>query len=507
MSPRSNAILFARVSTGRQGEGFSLPMQEKLIVEYAKKKGLVLDSRRFILTESGWKKERKGFKEMLAFVEANRIPNLITLNEERLCRDFRSYVYLNDLIQDQGLRIHFAETGQVIDGKDPDRMFIWQIKTAMAAKFISDLKAKVARGFAGKFEKGEYLTCPPLGYVMKDGKLVKDPVKAPFIVQAFELYAGGHHSLASLRNELHNRGLRSKLSNKVSVPTLHAVLRNDLYVGVLRRHGETRLGVHEPLIDQALFAKVQERLAVNHHTYPMKDLWYPYRGILRCGLCGCRLTAEAHKGHVYYRCSQGKARETGRRCPQAYFRQEELEKVFTKALKGFQFDEELVRWAEEVIVHALAEGDQSAEARRHALQVEERENQTKLRRVIDDRVHGRFALELLEEKHRELQARQVDIALELAQVAEQSGDQTQDILSMMDLLRNLSETFRVADDERKHKILRFVLEEAAVGPEGWRFTWAPMFRYFYELKTHKDLSAIRSSFSFFFLRKSAFFCA
>jgi hypothetical protein len=51
-------------------------------------------------------------------------------------------------------------------------MFIWQIKTAMAAKFISDLKAKVARGFTGKFAKGEYLTCPPLGYKMKDGKLV-----------------------------------------------------------------------------------------------------------------------------------------------------------------------------------------------------------------------------------------------------------------------------------------------------------------------------------------------
>jgi site-specific DNA recombinase len=459
--------------------------------EYAKnpKRGLVLDPKRFILTESGWKKERKGFKEMLSFVQANHITNILTLNEERLCRDFRSYVYLNDLIQDQGLRIHFVETGQIIDGKDPDRMFIWQIKTAMAAKFISDLKAKVARGFTGKFEKGEYLTCPPLGYKMKDGKLVKDPVKAPFIVQAFSLYATGQHSLASLRNELHDRGLRSKLGNRVSVPTLHTVLRNDLYVGVLRRNGETRLGVHEPLIDQALFAKVQERLTANHHTYPMKDLWYPYRGILRCGLCGCRLTAEAHKGLVYYRCSQGKARETGRRCPQAYFRQEELERVFLKALKGFHFDDELVKWAEEVIVLALAEGDQSAESRRRALQAEERENGLKLRRVIDDRLHGRFTLELLEERHRELQARQVEIALELARVEAQKGTKAQDVLSMLDLLRNLSETFRVADDERKHKILKFVLEEATIGPEGWQFRWAPMFRYFYEIKTHKDLSA------------------
>ena len=373
----------------------------------------------------------------------------------------------------------------MIDGKDPDRMFIWQIKVAMAAKFIHDLKAKVSRGFTGKFEKGEYLTRPPLGYITKKGKLELDRQRAPFIRQAFELYATGNYSLTSLRNELHNRGLRSRSDGKVAVPTLHSILRNDLYVGILHRDGQTKLGVHEPLIDQRLFEQAKAVLATNHHTYPMKDKWYPYRGLLVCGICGYKLTAEAHKAHVYYRCSQSKARETGHRCPQAYFRQEKLEAVFTKALKGFQFDEELVKCAEEVIVHALAEGDHSADTRRLALQDDERANKAKLRRVIDDRVHGRFSLELLEEKHRELQARQVDIALELARVEERSGNQAQDILSMMDLLRNLSETFRLADDERKHKILRFVLEKVTVGPKAWKFQWAPTFRYFYELKGHK----------------------
>jgi DNA invertase Pin-like site-specific DNA recombinase len=463
-------------------------MQERLILEYAKKKALNVDPRKFILTESGWMKERRGFREMLDFVRTNHIPNLLTLNEERLCRDFRSYVFLNDLI-DQGLKIHFVETGQVIDGQDPDKLFIWQIKVAMAAKFIHDLKAKVSRGFAGKFAKGEYLTRPPLGYLTKHGKLEKDKSRAPSITQAFELYATGLYSLKSLRDELHNRGFRTLRDGMVTVPTLHSILRNDLYVGVLRREGQTRLGVHEPLVDQRLFEKVQRQLVANAHTYPMKDHWYPYRGLLVCGICGCRLTAEAHKGHVYYRCSQGKARQTGQRCPQAYYRQEKLEAIFTKALKGFQFDEELVKWAESVIVYALAEGDRGHDVRRKALQDEYNKNRTMLRRIIDDRAHGRFSLQLLEEKHKELQARQVDIELELARVEENSGEKVQDILSVMDLLRNLSETFRRADAERKHKILRFVLEKVVVGKQGWKFHWSPTFRYFYGLKTHKDLSA------------------
>ncbi len=463
-------------------------MQEKLIKAYVSnpKHGLVLDPRQFVLTESGWQKDRKGFKEMLAFVEANHITNLVTLNEERLCRDFRSYVLLNDLV-DQGLRIHFAETGQVIDGSDPDKMFIWQIKVAMAWKYIKDLKAKVARGFTGKFAKGEYLTCPPLGYKMKKGKLEKDPARAPFIPLAFELYATDNYSLASLRDELHNRGLRTKEGNKVSVPTLHNILKNDLFIGVIHRQGETRRGVHEPLVDQALFLKVQALLAARRHTYPMKDHWYPYRGgLLKCGLCGCKYTAEPHKGHIYYRCSQAKARETGHRCPSLRFRQEQLEAIFTKALKGFRFDDELVKWAEEVIVQALAEGERSHESRRKALDAEYKKNKAALRRIIDDRAHGRFSLEGLIEKHKELQDRQVQIELELAQAEEAAGTQAQDILSLIDLLRNLSETFRLADDQRKHQILRLVMVKAVVGKKGLKIEWSPTVKYFYTLKADKE---------------------
>lgn len=478
--------MLARVSTGKQAEGFSLDTQEDRIVKYTEgKKDLVLDKKKFILTESGWKKERKGFTEMLDFIRTNHITNLLTLNEERLCRDFRSYVYLNDLIE-EGLRIHFVETGTVLDGSDPDKMFIWQIKVAMAYKFIQDLKGKVKRGFSGKFEKGEYLTRPPLGYTTKKGKVELDKVRAPFIRQAFELYATGNYSLTSLRNELHNRGLRSRSDGRVVVPTLHSILRNDLFIGLLHRDGNVKIGVHAPLVDKALFEKVQAQLLANHHYYPMERHWYPYRGgLLRCGLCGCKYTAEPHKGHVYYRCSQAKARETGHRCPSLRFRQEQLEAAFTKALKGFQFDEELVVWAEAVITHALAQGSASSDSRREALGVESRKNKAALKRIIDDRAHGRFAVEVLEEKFSELQARQVEIQLELAEEEQRSGNQTQDILSMMDLLRNLSETFHRADDERKHKILRFVLEKVVVGEGGLKFHWAPTFKYFYAINSHK----------------------
>ncbi len=47
--------------------------------------------------------------------------------------------------------------------------------------------------------------------------------------------------------------------------------------------------------------------------------YFPFRGLLTCGECGCAITAESQKGHNYYRCT--KKREM---CSQKYVREELL---------------------------------------------------------------------------------------------------------------------------------------------------------------------------------------
>lgn len=46
---------------------------------------------------------------------------------------------------------------------------------------------------------------------------------------------------------------------------------------------------------------------------------FPLVGLLRCGECGCSITAEKQKGHTYYRCTKKRGA-----CSQPYVREELL---------------------------------------------------------------------------------------------------------------------------------------------------------------------------------------
>ena len=98
---------------------------------------------------------------------------------------------------------------------------------------------------------------------------------------------------------------------------LDKLLRNPLYMGVLRYNGRTFTGAHTPLVSPALFDKVQAAFKPNkintHHRYV-----FLLRDFMFCDECGCKITAETHKGHAYYHCTNKK-----RICTQRCFMREE----------------------------------------------------------------------------------------------------------------------------------------------------------------------------------------
>jgi site-specific DNA recombinase len=76
-------------------------------------------------------------------------------------------------------------------------------------------------------------------------------------------------------------------------------------MGVIRQNGESFTGAHEPLVSPALFDKVQDTFRPNKlktrrkHTFLLRDFMF-------CDECGCKITAEVHKGHAYYHCTNRK---------------------------------------------------------------------------------------------------------------------------------------------------------------------------------------------------------
>ena len=146
-----------------------------------------------------------------------------------------------------------------------------------------------------------------------------DPVRAPLIREAFELYASGRYTLDTLLTELRCRGLTTRSGTRLTRRSVADILHNSFYTGIIqiRRTGQTFDGKHTPIIQASLFRAVQNRLSRRiRSTKWVHD--FLFRGLFQCSLCRRMMTGEARKGHVYYRCHTSG-------CPTRGFREEALE--------------------------------------------------------------------------------------------------------------------------------------------------------------------------------------
>ena len=81
----------------------------------------------------------------------------------------------------------------------------------------------------------------------------------------------------------------------------------------IRRPAEFIKGIHEPIVSEYVFQKVQDVLSAgkkNKVQYKSKNLaQYPLRGLILCELCGNNLSASSPKGngghYDYYHCANG----------------------------------------------------------------------------------------------------------------------------------------------------------------------------------------------------------
>jgi site-specific DNA recombinase len=175
----------------------------------------------------------------------------------------------------------------------------------VAADFIRNLREETRKGFYGRLKQGFYPLAAPRGYLDTGRAKAKavDPVEAPLIREAFELYASGTYGIDTLRAEMQKRGLRTNRGEMLSRHGIANILHNPFYIGIirLRKTDEVFAGIHEPIITKALFDKVQitisGRVFARHPNDPLQ-----FRRFIKCSRCGLSLIGERQKGQVYYRC-------------------------------------------------------------------------------------------------------------------------------------------------------------------------------------------------------------
>ncbi len=123
---------------------------------------------------------------------------------------------------------------------------------------------------AASKRKGMWMGGPvPLGYAVKDRKLIIVPDEAEVVCSVFKRYLE-LRSVHLLQKELEQRGVRSRTRLQMDGRTLGGLvlgrgaiahmLKNPLYVGLIRFQGDLHQGQHDPIISKELFDAVQAAL-------------------------------------------------------------------------------------------------------------------------------------------------------------------------------------------------------------------------------------------------------
>lgn len=301
---------YIRVSTEEQIE-FSPDSQIKRIQEYANRNHIILPEK-FIFLDEGISgrhvKNRPAFLEMISMAKAKPKPFDIILvwKFSRFARNRQdSILYKSMLRKECGINV-VSITEQLSD--DPTAILIEALLEAMDEYYSINLSQEVKRGMNEKFSRGGVVSIPPFGYKMGKLHFEIDEKTAPFVRMMFEDFLNGF-SYRHIANKLNHMGLRSNRGNLFENRTVEYILSNPVYIGKLRRNlngadktdrfyrGEDITivnGNHKPILSEAIFSKVQERInqinQSNHKKVYKGSTNFMLHGLVRCSSCGSTLT-------------------------------------------------------------------------------------------------------------------------------------------------------------------------------------------------------------------------
>jgi len=357
---------------------------------------------------------RPVFSEMLAGIEKGEAQGILAWHPDRLARnsvDGGRIIHLIDrgVLQTLTFPAHWFEP-------TPQGKFMLSMAFGQSKYYVDNLSEVVKRSYRQKFAAGLWPVHPPFGYLHdKQTRGIRpDPTTAPLIRRMFERYSMGDITLEDLHREVLSWGLRTRQSNRPHLSHIYRVLQNPIYHGLMVFKGEKQPGVHEPIVSQALFDRVQsvirERGKYRRQKHDEHSI-HPFRGMFRCGECGAGITMEKQKGRLYLRCTKKRVR-----CSQRYVTEDEIREQVRHAVRMLSLPPDFARKLYEKHLAASGSADQEAARRTQALRgkldaVSDRIKKLNDRYLDDD---------LTPEEYRSLKNPLVDEQVRLREKVEQS---------------------------------------------------------------------------------------
>ena len=284
-----HAALYLRVSTEEQKiHGQSIDAQLDTLTKYCDSHGMTYE----IYNDAGIS-ARKSYKkrpELLRLLRDCQRGKIDVVLFTRLDRFFRSVPDYYECIRQMN-GVPWKATLEDYEILTPEGVFKTNIMLSVAQSEADKTAARLRDSYQYRKARGEWYGRPPIGYILKDKKLEKDPETAPCVSAMFSTYLSTFSTQMTLQKA-------AEYGFATSRPNLAKILRNPVYSG-------TAYNGHrcEPYItpeQNALICSVKNSRKVKA-TDP--DRVYLFSGVLVCGKCGKRLGGHFSEGRYFrYNC-------------------------------------------------------------------------------------------------------------------------------------------------------------------------------------------------------------
>lgn len=331
---RDEAVLYVRVSSKRQSEeGHGLDGQEHRGREYCSYKDYTVAEVFSDAGISGGVTDRPGIKGMLRYLKKRRktLPpkvRLICVIDEvsRLARDIRGHLDLKDAIYDAGAVL---ESPGMEFGTDSNSILFEQTQAIFAEHHRRRNAEQVYNRMRARVLSGYYCFSPVYGfdYIDADGGgrvLAPKEPEASVVRETLEGFACGRfRSPTEVARFLNNfPSVPKNIHGEVRLQRAIDMLKNPLYAGYITiKKWDVYLqpGKHTPIIDFAIWQKVQRRLEAPKSGAVRKDNSKDFvmRGFVSCPSCDRAMTAGWSKSgtgkkYPYYICQTRKCDRRGK---------------------------------------------------------------------------------------------------------------------------------------------------------------------------------------------------
>ncbi len=455
---KQTAILYTRVSTDEQNNGYSPADQKDKLLKYCEQHNIEIVGF-YHEDESGTTFDRPQWINIMGYIRKHphTVDVLLFIKWDRFSRNVaEAYGAIRDL-KKYGVEPQAIE--QPLNFEVPESKIMLAVYLA-APEVDNDRRAlNIHSGIRRAKKEGRWLGGCLLGY-----KKARDERNKPIIVpegglqqqlitEAFKLFATSMYRIEDLRKELKGRGLR------ISRGPFWTLLRNRGYIGKVfvpaykDEPAQWVQGVHEPIIEEHTFYQVQDVITGRKKQFPTK--WttvrneLPLRGFLSCPQCGRNLTGSASTGRAggkffYYHCTKG--------CKERQ-RAKEVNQIFLKVLQRFKIRpeaKELYRLTLKELLQGQNKGNREDIAG-IAKELEKLELRLKSAKFL--MLDGEFTPEEYRSTKIEIEEAKGDLMAKEKHLREATNDYTAQIDFCLYFLSNLDKCYDIAAPAVKQKII------------------------------------------------------